>query len=595
MKLYKTFLLLFLFIAIPAIAATNDLIFSEDITVSGITLGSGTTDMTVFASSSAESFDLSSGVFTITNPGSSFNVGSTNAGVGTIVILESGAMESCTANTVPGTSSTTLPTASGVYTIRPLEATSCSSLCPSLTGTATYNAYPTCGAATCDSGYALSGSGSSATCSAQSSGGGGGGGGSYIPPSTTQDDNITTTRSFVTSSDGTKVTNEIKTTKNDSGDVEKVEVDTVIATPAEIKNDQTIKLDSSEISKIKEVKIEIKKELIEDIIGTSTNKEIKVNIKGGDATTVQKSATAKGGKFLVGPDVFDINISVGDNKIDKFVNPIKLTFNISGITDRNNLKIYYYNETTSKWEIAGDGGQVLGDNIVVGINHLTDFGIMQDKEEVAEVEENKDQLSDRDMQMLQVEDDANVVFISSTDLNTILIHNNVEKDTEKQSYGMNNYIPELKEGITGLTINNIYAVNNFIIYGTITTRKLGAGERAGVVNSYKKAFNKLPTTKKEWKDCIAIGNGRWPGETSESAELKAQEEFKTIYLRNANMENLNDNAAVTVIAYGLRPANRNMDSEKAGINIFKGIYKYNPSSALDWDIVRAISYSGATR
>ncbi len=61
------------------------------------------------------------------------------------------------------------------------------------------------------------------------------------------------------------------------------------------------------------------------------------------------------------------------------------------------------------------------------------------------------------------------------------------------------------------------------------------------------------------------------------------------------MNNPNDNAAVTIITYGLRPSNRNLNSEKAGITIFKAIYKYNPESAIDWDIVRAIAYSGAVR
>lgn len=61
------------------------------------------------------------------------------------------------------------------------------------------------------------------------------------------------------------------------------------------------------------------------------------------------------------------------------------------------------------------------------------------------------------------------------------------------------------------------------------------------------------------------------------------------------MSKPNDNAAITVMTYGLRPAVRNMDSEKAGIRIFKNIYGYNPDSAVDWDIVRAIAYSGAVR
>jgi len=45
--------------------------------------------------------------------------------------------------------------------------------CSTLTGAATYNAYPTCGAATCSSGYTLSGSGAGATCTANQTSGGG--------------------------------------------------------------------------------------------------------------------------------------------------------------------------------------------------------------------------------------------------------------------------------------------------------------------------------------------------------------------------------------------------------------------------------------
>jgi hypothetical protein len=61
------------------------------------------------------------------------------------------------------------------------------------------------------------------------------------------------------------------------------------------------------------------------------------------------------------------------------------------------------------------------------------------------------------------------------------------------------------------------------------------------------------------------------------------------------MKQANDNAAVTVMAYGLRPASRNTNSEKVAINSFKYIYKKTPTSAQDWDIVRAIAYSGAKR
>lgn len=154
----------------------------------------------------------------------------------------------------------------------------------------------------------------------------------------------------------------------------------------------------------------------------------------------------------------------------------------------------------------------------------------------------------------------------------------------------------IKQSKTELNQNTKYAIAYFIYNGTQTTKILGAGERAGVLNSYFSVYGKLPVTAAEWKDVIKIGNGRWPAQKNTQAEDSAANKyFNKIYQRKANLKNANDNAAVSVITYGLRPANRNTNSEKAAIKIFKGIYGRNPLSAIDWDITRAIAYSGAKR
>ena len=143
---------------------------------------------------------------------------------------------------------------------------------------------------------------------------------------------------------------------------------------------------------------------------------------------------------------------------------------------------------------------------------------------------------------------------------------------------------------------NRFRIAQFIHFGTHTTLHLGAGERAGALNSYVSVFKKFPQTEEEWQDVIKISGGRWPQEKNTDAEQETQNNhFVKIYKRKPDMNNPNDNAAVTVITYGLRPANRNMDSEKVGIKTFEHIYDYAPTSAVDWDIVRAISYSGAVR
>ena len=148
---------------------------------------------------------------------------------------------------------------------------------------------------------------------------------------------------------------------------------------------------------------------------------------------------------------------------------------------------------------------------------------------------------------------------------------------------------------SNLETANLNALVNFIAYGTKTTAKLGEGERAGVLDSFKSAYGKLPITEADWNDVIKIANGRWPSQANEQAENKAKIAFKKVYLREATMDNTIDNASVTTMAYGLRTRTRKLDVEKTAILTFNHVYGFNPSTAITWDIVRAIAYSGAKR
>jgi len=96
---------------------------------------------------------------------------------------------------------------------------------------------------------------------------------------------------------------------------------------------------------------------------------------------------------------------------------------------------------------------------------------------------------------------------------------------------------------------------------------------------------------------VKIANGQWPSKTSAVAEKKAAEKFQEIYKKIPDMNNQHDEAAITVMAYGLRQKaeNRNLDSEKQGIATFRSLYKKLPTTTDDWNIVQSISYSGATR
>ena len=175
-----------------------------------------------------------------------------------------------------------------------------------------------------------------------------------------------------------------------------------------------------------------------------------------------------------------------------------------------------------------------------------------------------------------------------------IYNRNVEVDLNETSNRL--YIFIITKSTKELNSQDKFAIAYFIHDGTPTTNILGAGERAGVINSYLSVFEDLPDSAADWKDVVKIANGRWPEQRNLEKEQAAEAtHFYNIYQRNPNMDSQFDNAAVTVITYGLRPADRNMDSEKAAIKIFKNIFYHDPSSALDWDIVRAIAYSGATR
>jgi len=161
--LKKLLTILSLFLPLVVFAATNDFVANSNITVPGVTFGAGTADMLILSGSQSESWTFSSGTFTITNPGT-FQVGSSDSTVKSIQVTQGGTTLVCSENSTPGTSFATLPTTAGTYTVSPSATTQCTNLCSAVSNAASFNSFPTCGAASCNAGYKLSGSGASATC-----------------------------------------------------------------------------------------------------------------------------------------------------------------------------------------------------------------------------------------------------------------------------------------------------------------------------------------------------------------------------------------------------------------------------------------------
>ncbi|MBU4216970.1 hypothetical protein L6270_04030 [Candidatus Parcubacteria bacterium] len=135
-------------------------------------------------------------------------------------------------------------------------------------------------------------------------------------------------------------------------------------------------------------------------------------------------------------------------------------------------------------------------------------------------------------------------------------------------------------------------ITSFIRTGSEWVSNVGAGERMSVIETYWQVYGKFPVTKSEWFDVFNMTNGELPEAVSKVALDNARQSFVKIYKRKAVIANKKDQAALNLIAYGLRVRHRNMSYEKVALKKFQKIYKYNPSSMMDWNLVRAIAYSG---
>ncbi|MFH1583219.1 MAG: glycoside hydrolase family 5 protein [Candidatus Falkowbacteria bacterium] len=151
-------------------------------------------------------------------------------------------------------------------------------------------------------------------------------------------------------------------------------------------------------------------------------------------------------------------------------------------------------------------------------------------------------------------------------------------------------------GMSQIKISN--QVDNFIKFGVDdNSKKLGEGERAAVIYSFQKAYARLPQSEGDMADVARISNGFCPWQKNLEMEKWAMNEFCKIYLRPARLSESHDYMAVMVMAYGLRQKaeNRNLTSEVQSLKIFKDIYKKLPHTTEEWNIMQAITYSGARR
>lgn len=202
----------------------------------------------------------------------------------------------------------------------------------------------------------------------------------------------------------------------------------------------------------------------------------------------------------------------------------------------------------------------------------------------------------KDAQIIKIEEKAEL--LSENKLDDILAELKELRNLVREQQAQIKYLKSLMSGMSNVTEEMQNAINSFISYGVDdNTKRLGEGERAAVMYSFKSAYGKLPENENDLADAVKIANGRWPSLTNEEAEQKAIKKFEEIYKRYPVLSNSKDDAAIKIMAYGLRQRaeNRNLKSEENGIKIFKGIFGNVPNTTEEWNIMQAITYSGAAR
>lgn len=275
----------------------------------------------------------------------------------------------------------------------------------------------------------------------------------------------------------------------------------------------------------------------------------------------------------------------------------------AGTSDINALKVAYWNATNNDWQVLSSVVDTANRKVRAATNHFTLFAIVlpflaqpasaEATTPPAETGTGVGEVTDeRAAQFSAILAEGTKVYVSCSQCLAASVNKSRDEALE-QKY--NDDIVDRVVGSDNVSSGVRTAIVNFVTYGTSSTIALGAGERGGVVGSFRAAYGHLPNSEYEWQEVLKIANGRWPGTLLQEREQAMKATFRRIYLREAQVTQSNDSAALAIMAYGLRSAKRNLTSEASAISSFRAIYSHAPASSTDWDAVRAIAYSGAKR
>ncbi|MDI3311220.1 MAG: S-layer homology domain-containing protein [Thermoanaerobacterium sp.] len=164
-------------------------------------------------------------------------------------------------------------------------------------------------------------------------------------------------------------------------------------TLATINNTQgsQVTIDLTSVGTTKEKAVEIPKDVIiaakdneKDIIIKSDNVQLVLtkdsldlsNVSSSIIVSIKDNGNANVGGYTALSNTIDINIISGDNNVT-LKKPVKVTLNISKANDARKVAVYYYNETTGKWEYVGGKADKNNNTITFDAKHFSQYAALE--------------------------------------------------------------------------------------------------------------------------------------------------------------------------------------------------------------------------
>lgn len=169
--------------------------------------------------------------------------------------------------------------------------------------------------------------------------------------------------------------------------------------------------------------------------------------------------------------------------------------------------------------------------------------------------------------------EAGVIFKSGSNLNEILNHTKKKKSVKDQIYAMKKYTEPIVKGIKGLETRNKYAINNFIVYGTIETHNLSAKVRYDLLLAYKKKYSFTPNSSADWEKLLKLNKPNNILKPKESVNNLKNQIDHGVKEKNSNVCNPDDKKVTEELKFLKKYDGKNLETSAGNFLVVEALKK----------------------